>query len=75
MSKRSATSRTTAYPYAVDSLWNNWFFALLPTILVGLIFWVIMRAVVHADRTERKVYAAIEAEERERLGQPAPQDR
>jgi hypothetical protein len=32
-----------------------------------------MRAVVHADRTERRVYARIEAEERARLGQPAPQ--
>jgi hypothetical protein len=28
--------------------------------------------VIHADRTERKVYATIEAEERARLGQPAP---
>lgn len=59
----------------MDSLWNSWVFALLPTVLVGLIFWVVMRAVVRADRTERKVYAAIEAQERERLGQPAPRDR
>jgi hypothetical protein len=64
-----------AYPWDVDSLWNSWVFALLPTILVGLIFWVVMRAIVRADRTERKVYATIEAEERERLGQPAPRDR
>jgi hypothetical protein len=57
----------------VDSLWDSWFIVLLPTVLVGLIFWFIMRAVVHADRTERRVYARIEAEERARLGQPAPQ--
>ena len=57
----------------MDSFWNNWFIVLLPTILVGLIFWYIMYAVMHADRSERKVYAAIEAEERARLGQPAPE--
>jgi hypothetical protein len=39
----------------------------LPTILVGLIFWVVMRAIFRADRTERKVYAKIEAEERARF--------
>jgi hypothetical protein len=58
----------------VDSLWDSWFFALLPTILVGLIFWVVMRSIVHADRKERRVYATIEAQERERLGQPAPRE-
>lgn len=58
----------------MDSLWDSWIFALLPTILVGLIFWVVMRSIVHADRTERRVYATIEAQERERLGQPAPQE-
>jgi hypothetical protein len=43
----------------------------MPTILVGLIFWFIMRAILRADRTERKVQAKVEAEERARLGQPA----
>lgn len=57
----------------MDSYWDNWVIVLLPTILVGLVFWFIMRAVMHADRTERKAYATIEAEERERLGQPAPE--
>ncbi|MEO7121804.1 MAG: hypothetical protein ABI400_01540 [Lacisediminihabitans sp.] len=56
----------------MDSLWDNWVIVLLPTILVGLVFWFILRAVIHADRTERKVYASIEAQERARLGQPAP---
>jgi hypothetical protein len=50
-----------------DGYWNNWVFNLLPTILVGLIFWVVMRAIFRADRTERKVYAQIEAEERARF--------
>ena len=66
---------TTAYPCDVDNPWDSWFFVLLPTILVGLIFWLVMRSIVHADRTERKVYSTIEAEERARRGQPAPLDR
>ena len=37
--------------------------ALTPPILVGGIFWIVMRAILRADRTERKVYAQIEAEE------------
>ncbi|WP_022901095.1 hypothetical protein [Humibacter albus] len=42
--------------------------ALAPTVLVGLVFWVVMRAVVHADRSERRAYAKIEAQERARRG-------
>lgn len=51
-------------------------FALTPTIVVGLIFWFVMRAIVRADRTERAAYAKVEAEERARFerehGVPAP---
>lgn len=39
-------------------------FSLAPTIVVGLIFWFVMRAIIRADRTERSTYAKIEAEER-----------
>lgn len=42
--------------------------SLAPTVLVGLLFWLIMRAIVRADRTERKVYARMEAKERARRG-------
>jgi flagellar biosynthesis/type III secretory pathway M-ring protein FliF/YscJ len=42
--------------------------ALAPTILVGLLFWAIMRAIVRADRNERKAYTRLEAEERARRG-------
>lgn len=44
--------------------------SLAPTVLVGLLFWLIMRAIMHADRSERKVYARMEAEERARRGLP-----
>jgi hypothetical protein len=46
------------------SVWGNIVFALAPTICLGLIFWFVMRSILRADRTERKVYAKIEAEER-----------
>jgi hypothetical protein len=42
--------------------------SLAPTVLVGLLFWMIMRAIVRADRTERKVYSRMENEERARRG-------
>lgn len=41
--------------------------SLAPTILLGLVFWAIMRFILRADRTERKVYAEIEEEERARF--------
>lgn len=47
--------------------------ALAPSVGVGLIFWFVMRAVIHADRRERQALARIEAEERARPEDvPAP---
>ncbi len=48
-----------------DFLKSAWdvLLALTPPILVGGIFWVVMRSIIRADRTERKVYSKIEAEE------------
>ncbi|WP_199176626.1 hypothetical protein [Subtercola sp. Z020] len=42
--------------------------ALLPTIAIGLLFWFVMRAIVRSDKSERKVLARIEAEERAKRG-------
>jgi hypothetical protein len=42
-------------------------FSLAPTVLLGLLFWFIMRSVIRADRSERKAYARVEAEERAAL--------
>ena len=50
-----------------QEFWSNAVFSVTPTILVGLIFWFVLRAILRADRTERKVYAEIEAEERAKL--------
>ena len=49
------------------SEWGNIVFSVTPTIVVGLIFWFIMRNIIRADRDERKAYDKIEAEERARI--------
>ncbi|MCX7523071.1 hypothetical protein OSC27_12395 [Microbacterium sp. STN6] len=54
----------------MDGVWAGIVWSLAPTVLVGLIFWVILRAVVRADRSERRAYARLEAEERARRGMP-----
>lgn len=48
----------------MDDFWANAIWSLAPTVLIGLIFWFVMRSLVRADRNERKAYARIEAEER-----------
>lgn len=51
----------------IENFWANAAYSVIPTILLGLIFWLVMRSIFRADRTERKVYAEIEAEERARF--------
>jgi len=45
--------------------------SLVPPLLVGGIFYVIMRSILRADSKEREVYSQIEAEERAKLEQTA----
>jgi flagellar biosynthesis/type III secretory pathway M-ring protein FliF/YscJ len=47
--------------------WTGVLYALGPVILVGLLFWFIMRSIIRADRSERSAYSRIEAEERAKL--------
>jgi len=47
-----------------QEFWSNALFSVAPTILVGLIFWFVMRAIIRSDRTEREARAKIEAEMR-----------
>lgn len=42
-------------------------YSLAPTVLIGLLFWFIMRAIIRSDSSEREAYAEIEAEERAKL--------
>jgi hypothetical protein len=46
--------------------------SLIPPVLVGLVFWIIMRSILRADSVERRVYAEIEAEERAKLEKAFP---
>ena len=56
---------TNSTPWLVAALWT-----LLPTVLVSLIFFFVLRSIIRADRTERRVYAKIEAKERAKRGLP-----
>ena len=47
------------------ALWS-----ILPTIVVSIVFVVVIRGILRFDRTERKVHAQIEAEERAARGLP-----
>ena len=49
--------------YAAAVIWS-----LLPTLVVSVVFYFVIRNVIRMDRTERKVYAKIEAEERAKRG-------
>lgn len=54
----------------MDSYWVAVVWTLLPTVVVSAIFIYVMRSVIRADRTERRVYARMEAKERARRGLP-----
>jgi hypothetical protein len=58
----------------VDSFWAAALWSLAPTIVVATIFWVVLRNILRFDRTERRTYAAIEAEERAKRGLPPRAD-
>ncbi len=54
----------------MDDYWLAVVWSLLPTVVVSLLFWYVLRSVVRADRNERRAYAKIEAEERAKRGLP-----
>lgn len=54
----------------IENFWLNAIFSVTPTIVIGLVFWFIMRAIIRADRSEREAYADIEREERAKRGLP-----
>ena len=47
-----------------DDFWGNAIFSIVPTLLFGVRFGFVFRAIFRADRTERVVAARMEAEER-----------
>ena len=48
----------------IEDFWLNALYSVTPTILVGLIFWFVLRAIIRSDRSERAAHSKIEAEER-----------
>ena len=58
----------------IQDFWGNAIFSVVPTILIGLIFWFIMRSILRADSIERDTLKKYEAEERARRGLPPKKD-
>ncbi|MBO3662939.1 hypothetical protein [Microbacterium stercoris] len=50
--------------------WMAVVWSILPTAVILVVFWWILRSILRFDRTERKAYARIEAEERAKRGLP-----
>lgn len=48
--------------------------SILPTLVIAILFFWVLRNILKLDRTERRSYAKIEAEERARRSLPAPRD-
>ena len=63
--------RTGGYDGGMENYWEAVLWSLLPTVVVSVVFFYIVRSVIRMDRTERRAYARIEAQERTRRGMPA----
>lgn len=48
----------------------NAVWSVTPTVLIGIFFAVVLRLILRADRTERRIYKEMEAQERAKLGLP-----
>lgn len=49
---------------------GNAIYSLIPTIVIVIVFWFVLRSIFRADRTARRAYDKIEAEERAKAGLP-----
>lgn len=58
----------------MDNVWLNAVWSLTPTVVIGLMFFFILRLILRADRIERRIYKEMEAEERARVGLPPKED-
>lgn len=59
-----------AYHGGMENFWLAVAWSILPTIGVSVVFFFVLRGILRFDRTERKVHARIEAEERAARGLP-----
>ena len=67
--------QSLAYDGGMDNFWLAAAWSLLPTVGVSIVFFVVLRGILRFDRTERKVHAQIEAEERAARGLPPRPER
>lgn len=44
----------------LDDYWQNALWSIVPSIGVAAVFWFVLRAIIRADRDERKAHARIE---------------
>ena len=58
----------------MENWWVNALWSITPTVLIGAFFAIVLRLILRADRTERRLYKEMEAKERERLGLPPKSD-
>lgn len=54
----------------MGEFWTAVIWGLIPTIVVAGLFAFVIRSILRMDRTERKLYARVEAEERRKRGLP-----
>lgn len=54
----------------MDSYWAAVVWSLLPTAVIVVVFWYVLRGILRFDRNERRAYAKIEAQERAKRGLP-----
>lgn len=52
----------------MDDIWLGAIWALTPTIVVLGLFFFVLRSILRMDRSERRAYAKVEAEERAKRG-------
>jgi hypothetical protein len=56
-----------------NDYWAAVVWSLAPTVVVLGLFIFVLRSILRMDRSERRVYSRIEAEERAKRGLPAPE--
>lgn len=54
----------------MDNWWVNALWSITPTVLIGLLFWLVVSSIIKMDRKERSAYSKIEAETRAEMGLP-----
>lgn len=62
--------QSVAYHGTMENFWLAAAWSIIPTIGVSVVFFFVLRGILRFDRTERKVHARIEAEERAARGLP-----